>query len=313
MTFQHTMYLTPAEVAHLARAAKIDVGPGSPLRYLDGIYGTNIDWSQPTDLVEMLKQKGALRADDSVNELVAGALRAAARPDELLSMAIGDVTETGFTIARRGRLSVECTVGAGGLTKLVTPLDRRTVLVALMRMLSGSTPDVAADFRFSGDAKQAFVLATALRLRREQGAAPTVQAVADAVASELSGALAASFKLTAGPAAIAGLVDADLVEFTVGKLVDAGHVHLADDALHFAPGLMAVSADEPSAMFAFSRSELVDGSMQTAQITVSRVGPYRLLFRSLKGGRFEWRDVTQQDLRRMVAAMWLTAEERIAA
>ena len=253
-----------------------------------------------------------------VNKLFAGALLAAAHPNEIIRVAVDDPQHPGFVLVRRGPLWCECTVGHGGATKLSFPLTRSTVILTLMGALSGDAPEAEpTGFHFVGPAGDAFVLSTAARLWRECPMDMSLEQfriqVMDAAAAP---AFVGPFAAVAGPEPIARLAKSVAeVEKAVSKLAAAGHLEIRDSRLRPSIAAQAALGDFPRARFSVTRTVVGPDGPRSHTLAVIKTGDRKLVFRlcSTANGlpRFEWTEMNRRQIRSIIAAM-LVPEELLA-
>jgi hypothetical protein len=193
------------------------------------------------------------------------------------------------------------------------------VFLTVIGALSGNTPEPpSSGFRFVGPAGEAFVIGCALRLA-SRGRTPVAphELAAAVVADAADPRLAAGFALTAGPESVEALAGSPpAVEAAIGRLATAGHLVRVGDGLAPSPAALAALGGDASVAFGITHTEVTDKWAASASIQVTRCGARTVAFRighhHGEAPRFEWAEVTREQLRELVAALILPGEAREA-
>lgn len=291
----------PSAASPLAGIARYPraIAPGEP------------DW-------EPLERWGLVQPDGTgwrVNLVVAGVLRAAAHPDEVISVGVGEPDNPGFSVVRRGTAMAECTVGPSGTTKLHFPVTRRALVSVVLEALSPEDPGLlpSTGFVFLGSADEAFLLQVVMLQHRSDVVAPTVAAVRAAARQGASSRrMLEPYTATGTASIVSGLVDGNRVDQVLRRLVEAGHVVIEGDRVRPSDAAAAALGSWPLRVFGVTRVETVPVRsvvMLQAMWCGGRIITFRPVGARGEAMRYEWRDVTPAELRQLVAATLLPANQ----
>jgi len=313
-----TVLLTAGQVRALLDRAGVTPAAASPLAELPPVTAVSEGGPGWEPLVAHGYVVPAAGGGWRPNGVVLGALAAAARPAEVLSLHAITPGSPALTICRRGDFWTEASVG-GGAVKLAFPLNRGVFLLAALSGLSADHPEPRpSGFRFIGAAGEAFVLAALLAAGGDDRGVPT-EALLAAVERRLSSPDAlAPFAAMPGRDTVTALRDAAARVAALDRLVAAGHVERQGGALRpTSPVRQALGASLDRA-FVCSRTVIDDPAGESAgggltsdpavhrrSLTAMRAGERTLLFRTAPGDRVEWSEVSRAELRSLVTAVLL--------
>jgi hypothetical protein len=127
--------------------------------------------------------------------------------------------------------------------------------------------------------------------------------------------LAAGFALTSGPGPIEALASSGAaVEACVARLTTAGHLVAGPGGLRPSAGATAALGGPGGVSFGVTHTEVVDGQARSASLQAFRLGARTVVFRvATPAGappRYEWAEVTRQELRELVAVLVMPHEAR---
>lgn len=289
---------------------------GSPLQFLPQ---SKVPLHPDDPAFTELTDKHILELDEEdgwrVNKFFAVALKACVSPEEVISVGISQQGQPGICVARLGPLWCECTVSRDW-TKFYFPLTRSMVIFALTQALSGDAPEQeSTGFHFVGSAEDAFVMATVMRELREYPVSLSIDTLRHAVARAATvPGFSAPFTVFAGPDAIERLAKSPVaVEAAIKRLAAEGHLQVVDGNVEPSAAASAALGDDPVASFGVQRTEIGEKGPASQSMLVIRAGGRNLVFRTSYAGekspRFEWIEMNRQQLRSMVTATLLPAED----